>query len=44
MPLKEFLNTLSFHITVKRQQQKRLEKAAQQGFESYVCACLNELL
>jgi len=44
MPLVEFLNTLAFHTTIKKQQQKRLEDAANKGFESYVCACLNELL
>ena len=44
MPLIEFLNTLSFHTTISKQKTKRLEKAAAQGFESYVCACLNEML
>jgi hypothetical protein len=44
MPLIEFLNTLAFHTTIKKEQQKRLEKAAGQGFEAYVCACLNEII
>ena len=44
MGLIEFLNTLAFHTTIKKEQQKRLEKAAGQGFEAYVCACLNEII
>jgi len=43
MPIKEFLNTLSYHVTMKREQQKRLEKSAT-SFESYVMAVLNEML
>ena len=44
MPLVEFFNTIAFHTTITKQRNKRLDKAAQKGFESYVCACLNELL
>ena len=44
MPLIEFLNTLSFHRTITKERNKRLEQAANKGFESYVCACLNEML
>ena len=44
MKLVEFLNTLSFHRTILNERNKRLEAAASKGFESYVCACLNEML
>ena len=44
MKLVEFLNTLSFHRTISKERNKRLEQAANKGFESYVCACLNEML
>jgi hypothetical protein len=44
MPIVEFLNTLAFHTTITKQRNKRLESAASKGFESYVCACLNEML
>jgi hypothetical protein len=44
MPIVEFLNTLAFHTTITKQRNKRLEDAASKGFESYVCACLNEML
>jgi hypothetical protein len=44
MPIVEFLNTLAFHTTITKQRNKRLESAAAKGFESYVCACLNEML
>jgi hypothetical protein len=44
MKLIEFLNTLSFHRTITKQRDKRLSEAANKGFESYVCACLNEML
>ena len=44
MPIIEFLNTLAFHTTISKRRSKRLEQAANSGFEAYVCACLNELL
>ena len=44
MQLIEFLNTISFHTTITKERNKRLDQAANKGFESYVCACLNELL
>ena len=44
MKLVEFLNTLAFHCTITEERNKRLEQAANKGFEAYVCACLNELI
>jgi hypothetical protein len=44
MKLIEFLNTLSFHRTITKARNQRLDQAAAKGFESYVCACLNELI
>jgi hypothetical protein len=44
MKLVEFLNTLAFHRTITEERNKRLEQAANKGFEAYVCACLNELI
>jgi hypothetical protein len=44
MPLIEFLNTISFYKTKTKERQKRLEDSAAKGFQSYVVACLNEML
>jgi hypothetical protein len=44
MPIIEFFNTIAFHTTITKERNKRLDQAANKGFESYVCACLNELL
>lgn len=44
MELIEFLNTIAFYKTIKKEQSKRLEQAANKGYQSYIVAVLNEML
>ena len=44
MGLIEFLNTIAFFKVIKKDQNKRLEQAANKGYQSYIVAALNELL
>lgn len=44
MPLIEFLNTIAFFKQKTKERGKRIELAATKGFNSYVVACLHEML
>lgn len=44
MPLIEFLNCIAFFKQKTNNRQKRIEQAANKGFNSYVVACLHEML
>lgn len=44
MSLIEFLNAMAFYKAKTKERQKRLEDAASKGFNSYIVACLNEML
>jgi len=44
MQLIEFLNTMAFYKTIKKEQQKRLEQAATKGYQVYMVAAINEML
>lgn len=44
MPLMEFFNYAAMLKTLQKQQHERLNKAAKQGYESYMSALISELL
>ena len=44
MGLIEFLNTVAFYKSTKKEQSKRLEQAANKGYQTYIVAVLNEML
>jgi hypothetical protein len=44
MGLIEFLNTVAFYKSTKKEQAKRLEQAANKGYQTYIVAVLNEML
>lgn len=44
MPLIEFLNAMAFYKQQSKEKLKRLDQASAKGFETYVIACLNEML
>jgi hypothetical protein len=44
MELIEFLNTVAFYRTIKKEQQKRLEQSANKGYQAYIVAAINEML
>ncbi len=44
MPLIEFLNSIAFFKQKTKDRQHRIEQASSKGFNSYVVACLHELL
>jgi hypothetical protein len=44
MPLVEFLNAMAFYKQQSKEKLKRLDQASTKGFETYVIACLNEMI
>jgi hypothetical protein len=44
MPLIEFLNAMAFYKQQSKEKLKRLDQASTKGFETYVIACLNEMI